>query len=495
MTTGPAITLKKMDLIFVIDTTGSMSDDIANVKAQATDIVNALDSKAVNYRVAVADYRDYPQMPYGGSGDYVYKLDCPFSNDQTAINNAINGLAIGDGEDAPEAVNSALINAMTDVNKDPANELRYGWRSGITKAIIQIGDAPGHDPEPFPGGYSSADVASWSKKIDPVGVYTICIGSDPSAISYFSSISSSTGGVAFTTTDASTLVDTIIQAIGEIPTEPPIMPVANFTENKTSGYAPLAVGFKSTSTNSTDLQWNFGDLTANETSATPLHVFTTAGTFNVVLTANNSNGTSSYSQLITVTNKPVKPGANFVANVTSGFAPLTVGFTDTSTNSPTNWTWDFGDGKVWRSTIISPTAMNVNGIIVNCPTQKVTTQNATHVYTNPGKYTVKLTVSNSAGTSIATKTNYITVSQLKPPVAKFSVTPEAGRTPLHVTFKDTSAGSNLVSWNWTFGNGNTSLVQNPTIQTYSKRGVYTVRLTVKNSAGATSTAIRNVNAY
>jgi len=63
--------------------------------------------------------------------------------------------------------------------------------------------------------------------------------------------------------------------------------------------------------------------------------------------------------------------ANFTANITSGNAPLNVKFTDTSTGTPTNWTWDFGDGKT------------------------STEQNPTHTYKAEGNYTVKLTVSNS----------------------------------------------------------------------------------------------------
>ena len=40
------------------------------------------------------------------------------------------------------------------------------------------------------------------------------------------------------------------------------------------------------------------------------------------------------------------PIANFTANVTSGTAPLAVQFTDTSSGSPTEWNWDFGEGNV-----------------------------------------------------------------------------------------------------------------------------------------------------
>ena len=43
--------------------------------------------------------------------------------------------------------------------------------------------------------------------------------------------------------------------------------------------------------------------------------------------------------------------ANFAADKTEGTTPLTVKFTDTSTNSPTGWKWDFGDGQTSRSSV------------------------------------------------------------------------------------------------------------------------------------------------
>ncbi|WP_281085323.1 S-layer protein domain-containing protein, partial [Methanosarcina acetivorans] len=87
-----------------------------------------------------------------------------------------------------------------------------------------------------------------------------------------------------------------------------------------------------------------------------------------------SNGTA---VLWTIT-APTNPVANFSASPTSGYAPLTVNFTDQSTGSPTSWNWDFGDG------------MNA------------TDQNPTHTYSTAGNYTVTFTASNAAGNSTVT---------------------------------------------------------------------------------------------
>jgi PKD repeat protein len=71
------------------------------------------------------------------------------------------------------------------------------------------------------------------------------------------------------------------------------------------------------------------------------------------------------------------------------------------------------------------------------------------------------------------------------PVANFSGTPTTGTAPLTVTFTDTSTNS-PASWNWTFGDGNFSVLQNP-VHTYTRAGTYTVSLNATNSAGSNTT--------
>ncbi|PLX08673.1 MAG: hypothetical protein C0596_05045 [Marinilabiliales bacterium] len=80
------------------------------------------------------------------------------------------------------------------------------------------------------------------------------------------------------------------------------------------------------------------------------------------------------------------PIAAFSADVTEGCDMLTVSFTDESTNSPTSWAWDFGDGG------------------------SSSDQNPVYTYTLPGVYTVELTATNGGGSDIATMTDYIVVT-------------------------------------------------------------------------------------
>ncbi len=152
------------------------------------------------------------------------------------------------------------------------------------------------------------------------------------------------------------------------------------------------------------------------------------------------------------------PVVNFSANVISGCAPLIVNFTDNSTNSPTSWNWDLG-----------------NGTITNV-------QNPTTSYLNPGTYTVTLTATNASGSGTVTKTAYITVNAL--PDVNFTTNDTLGCAPYTVSFTDLStAGSgNISSWEWNFGDGGTSTLQNPT-HVYINQGTYGIFLKVTNSLG------------
>jgi len=162
--------------------------------------------------------------------------------------------------------------------------------------------------------------------------------------------------------------------------------------------------------------------------------------------------------LATIGNNP--PVAAFSGTPLSGTYPLTVAFTDASTNTPTSWAWTFGDGGT------------------------STLKNPSYTYTAAGTYSVTLTATNAYGSNSLTKTGYITVTapNTNPPVAAFSGTPTSGTIPLTVAFTDASTNT-PTSWAWTFGDGGTSTVQNPS-HIYTTAGTYTVVLTATNAYGS-----------
>ena len=242
------------------------------------------------------------------------------------------------------------------------------------------------------------------------------------------------------------------QFISPLPAQP-IYPVANFSSNFTSGYAPLSVQFTDFSKNADGWNWDFGDKSTS-TQKNPVHTYSRAGTYNVKFKVNNKNGTDSKSATVTVLAHP-----GFSASPTSGRTPLRVSFTDQSTGSPASWNWTFGD-KTYS-----------------------TEKNPVHVYKKSGKYSVTLTLNETGTRTAVTKSSYITVSNgYETPIAAFSASSASGKSPLTVSFTDQSKGS-PTSWKWTFGDGTYSTGKNPT-HTYSKAGLYSVTLAVNNAYGS-----------
>jgi len=168
-------------------------------------------------------------------------------------------------------------------------------------------------------------------------------------------------------------------------------PVANFSGNPTSGDKPLAVQFTDLSSGSpTSWSWDFGDGVGTSTAQNPSYTYNDTGYYTVSLTATNTYGSDTETKIdyIHVTEpSPNQPVANLSGTPTSGDAPLTVSFTDLSTENPTSWSWDFGDGGT------------------------STEQNPSYTYNDTGHYTVSLTATNAYGSDTETKLDYITVTE------------------------------------------------------------------------------------
>ncbi len=233
---------------------------------------------------------------------------------------------------------------------------------------------------------------------------------------------------------------------------------ANFAISSDNVLVGETVTFVDYSVNHTSELLDFGD-GSDSTTANVNHIYTAPGTYTANLTVKNDVSDDSMTKTITVS-QPITPVASFTSNCTTGNAPLTVQFTDTSTGSPTSWNWDFGDGD------------------------SSTEQNPEHTFITEGVYTVNLTASNGVGSS-AVKSMVITVNRvLTPPVANFTANTTEGYAPLTVQLTDTSSNS-PTEWNWNFGDGTSSTEQNPT-HSYSLAGNYNVNLTVSNADGTDS---------
>lgn len=119
--------MRTVDLAFVLDTTGSMSQEIEAVKATIQKVAGALAKEQVGVRVGLVEYKD--------RSDNLVTKTYPFATDLTAFARQVSGLGAGGGGDTPEDMNAGLHAAMT--------ELAWSDRS-IARLAFVIADAPPH---------------------------------------------------------------------------------------------------------------------------------------------------------------------------------------------------------------------------------------------------------------------------------------------------------------------------------------------------------------
>ena len=218
-----------------------------------------------------------------------------------------------------------------------------------------------------------------------------------------------------------------------------------------SDCAPLTWSFSAT-VNSVDAvasyAWDFGD-GGTSTLPNPTHVFA-AGTYTIQLIIVTSGGCTDTTTVVAGIIASIKPSANFSATPLDACAHVPINFTDLSSGTVTRWLWNFGDGGT------------------------STQQNPVHQYQDTGYFDVQLIVWNNGCADTIRFIHYI---HINPPIANFGATFNCIN-PKVQTFNDQSIGAD--TWNWDFGDGNTSTLQNP-VHTYASTGVYNVTLVVHNN--------------
>jgi gliding motility-associated-like protein len=323
------------------------------------------------------------------------------------------------------------------------------------------------------------------------------------------------------------------------------LPEAYFSALDSTGCFPLKVTFKDSSLAGSGRvqkwQWDFGDGTLS-TQQNPSHTYTSPGSFTVILRVTNSNGCAA------VITKPsfitIRDGVSAAFSYTAVpgcTSPAPVNFINESKGSGTlSYFWEFGDGK--NSTAANPANSYKNGTYTvkliatssyGC-TDTIVKQNAINVgivraglssvdticagnnlelsntsapatfnsvqwdfgdggsstQTNPGRiyasagqYKIKLVTTFGICQDSAVKT----ITVLPRPTAAFTASNTSGCAgPLVVSFQD--ASTSAISYIWSFGDGGTSTLRNPTHQ-YTAPGTYSVSLTVANTIGCTTTLV------
>ncbi len=196
----------------------------------------------------------------------------------------------------------------------------------------------------------------------------------------------------------------------------------------------------------TEWFWDFGD-GGTSTEQNPEYTFASNGTYYVCLTATNAVGSNTFCQYVLIDSYLFAPDPAFTY-----FGDPTVYFIDFSTEDPTEWFWDFGDGI---------------GTSVE--------QNPSYTYLSNGTYEVCLTATNAVGSNTECQT--IVIDGYPSPEGLFTYSGDPT-----VTFTDLSTNS-PTTWFWDFDDGSFAIEQNP-VHAFALNGVYTVCLTVSGAGGA-----------
>lgn len=213
----------------------------------------------------------------------------------------------------------------------------------------------------------------------------------------------------------------------------------------------------------TDWIWDFGDA-GTSIAQTPIHTYSSSGTFEVELVVLSSNGCSdTIVQAITIHPLPVPLFTN-----TSACEMNDIFFTDASTissGSIVSWLYDFYS--------------------FGSSTDQITQ----FAFDEPGVYPVSFTVTSDLGCVANTVQNVTVISS---PTADFSMNPNPALALQEVVFTDQSVGNQISDWYWNFGDGEGDNIQN-TLHGYELGGVYYVTLTVTDANNCKDTITKVIS--
>lgn len=228
----------KLDVLFLVDTTGSMANTIANVQANATNIMNTVQGQIPDSQFAVAAYRDDYDSQNPPNNYYYWVAQSMSGNVSTVQANGINRLAARAlGSDVPEGQINALYQVATG---GPTSAQAVGFRTGsdVTRVIVWFGDATGHDPSPrtnqtqgqganltyWGGQHNEAQVIA---ALQAAGIKVISINVSGNSqyqdnldgTGQATRISNATGGAYLGSATSSTISDKILEGLTNLPVQ------------------------------------------------------------------------------------------------------------------------------------------------------------------------------------------------------------------------------------------------------------------------------------
>lgn len=234
---------------------------------------------------------------------------------------------------------------------------------------------------------------------------------------------------------------------------------ADFDNLDPTGCTPFITHFQDQSTGVNKWHWNFGNTDTTD-EASPTYNFREPGKYDIKLRVENKFGCrdsiqkNEYIHAIDI-NLDFETQA-----LLNNCVPIQVDFKELSASNSqiVDWYWDFGDRAISSE------------------------MNPSHTYDSAGNYTVSLTVTDSSGCfRTISKDQFLSLSD---PVADFYVDHPINCPGNDLLFLSLSQGNGL-SYNWDFGDGNTSQQANP-IHKYDQEGIYDIRLRVTDLNGCQS---------
>ena len=208
--------LSRVDLCFVVDTTGSMELFIEAAQRTLLDAIERLSAhSAVNLRIGLVAYRDHPPQ----DRSYVTRVH-RLTDDRRQVQKVIGKLRARGGGDGPEAVYRGLYDAAT----------QMPWRAHSSRYVLLVGDAPPHgfaawyhqmhgagsplhnQGDAWPNGCPSGlDVLSVTAEEEEqrVTVFALCMGRWPVTKLAFTALAAATGGQCAASTNANEIIGEI----------------------------------------------------------------------------------------------------------------------------------------------------------------------------------------------------------------------------------------------------------------------------------------------
>ncbi len=368
-----------------------------------------------------------------------------FQNNSTGASS--NNWDFGDG--SISSVNSPNYSYSTagnyDINLIISNT--YGCTDSTSQSII-VKPVPIADFNPIqldtctiPASYSIVNNSTGSF----INSWDLGDGSNSNSLNLnYAYLNSGTYDITLTTMNQFGCFDSATKTVNVLS-----VPNSDFTYNKLdSCILPSNYSFINNSSGSNTYIWYF-DTIANSIQPNPFFTFNSDGVFEIkLLSINNSGCIDSSISFINV--NPI-PNADFSIDTSIGCEPFNVIFNNNSQNS-SFYNWDFGDGN---------TASFFNGF---------------HEFQNAGNYIIKLVIEDISGCKDSI---FESINVYPSPSSSYTfVASDPCYLPISVDFTNTSLSSNNFEWN--FGNGQTSIVTNPSA-IFDSVGNYNIQLISGNS--------------